>query len=249
MTLYQSKLVWDFLSPILAIIQFPWRFISFSLLGLAFLATYFWQTINVPEVILNLVQDLIGKQIPKQVWNDIKNLIIVLIIFVALAISSKYFYSKPINKAAFENKYLSQEYIERVAAYKIAEYLPKTADYQTWRTGVDFNYLLPIETRETNYQLIKNRPFEKIIQVNPGFVKINIHYFPFWQISIDGKIIIPDKFDQLGRPILSINKPSLIKISYQQTLIESISNLITILTFITLLAVIENKTLWKKITV
>lgn len=226
MTTYPSQFIWTIFSPILSLIQFPWRFTSFSLLGLVFLLTYFWQTIRFRS----------------------KNIVIFLLIILGLIIGAKYFYRQPINKTVFENKYLSQEYIEKVVAYKIPEYLPKTADYQTWRTGIDFNYLLPIETREINYQLIKNLPFEKIIKVNSGLVIINIHYFPFWRISIDGKIFIPNKFDQFGRPVLSVNKPSIIKIAYRQTLTESMSNLITVLTFICLLVVVERKILWKRLT-
>ena len=112
LTLYQSQPIWEFFSPIISIVQFPWRFIGPSLLGISFFASYFFQNIKIP----------------------MKSLFIFLIILATIFINSKYFKGQEIKKVDFEKKYLSQEYVEKKVAYAIAEYLPKTIDYNYWRS-------------------------------------------------------------------------------------------------------------------
>ncbi|MDO9028476.1 MAG: hypothetical protein Q7U68_06420 [Candidatus Roizmanbacteria bacterium] len=112
LTLYQSQPIWELFSPIMSVVQFPWRFIGLSLLGIAFFSSYFFQNLKIPA----------------------KSLLIFLIILATIFINSKYFKGQEINKADFEKKYLSQEYIEKKAAYAIAEYLPKAIDYNYWRS-------------------------------------------------------------------------------------------------------------------
>ncbi len=112
LTLYQSQPIWELFSPIMSIIQFPWRFIGLSLLGIAFFSSYFFQNLKIPA----------------------KSLIIFLIILATIFINNKYFKGQKLDKVNFEKKYLSQKYIEKKAAYAIAEYLPKTIDYNYWRS-------------------------------------------------------------------------------------------------------------------
>ncbi len=149
-----------------------------------------------------------------------KNIFQVFIIFLVIGISSKYFTGRFLSKKVFEEKFLSREYVEKKAAYQIPEYLPRTADYEAWRK------------------------YEKI-PIKKGV--IDIHYFPFWNIKVDGKTIIPTRFDELGRPILELNQSSTIEVSYRETLIEKIGNFITLFTFGILLYIIKSKKLWNKL--
>jgi hypothetical protein len=111
LTLYQSLWFWQIFEPVLKIFQFPWRFIGLSLLGIAFFGVYFFEKINLP----------------------FKKILIFLLTFLLLLINSKYFYGQKINNLEFEKKYLAKEYIENKVAYKVAEYLPITNNYQFWR--------------------------------------------------------------------------------------------------------------------
>lgn len=217
LTTYLSKPIWDLFSPILSIVQFPWRFISFSLIGLAFFGAYFFQKINVPK----------------------KNWIIVASLLAVVLFNSRYFYKTSMAKSDYEYKYLSKEYIEKQSAYKIAEYLPRTSNFESWKS---------MKVSDTDYLLTINTPFEKEIITQPGLLKLNIHYFPFWRIMINNQSYQPTDFDSLGRPIISLTRRSIINISYQQTVVEKISNLISLLTIIFLGILISNKFIWKKIT-
>ncbi len=111
LTTYQSKLIWEIFSPFLSIIQFPWRFISFSLLGIVYFSVFFLNTIKIP----------------------LKNFFILTLLIITITVNGKYFKGQQISKKTFEEKFLSQEYIEKKAAYAAAEYLPKTIDYYYWR--------------------------------------------------------------------------------------------------------------------
>jgi hypothetical protein len=112
LTLYQSRPIWELLSPAMSIVQFPWRFIGPSLLGVAFFGSYFFQNLKI----------------------QFKSPLICLLILITIFINAKYFNGQEIKKSAFEKNYLSQAYIEKKAAYAIAEYLPKTIDYNYWRS-------------------------------------------------------------------------------------------------------------------
>lgn len=112
MTTYQSKFLWDILSPLLSIFQFPWRFIAFSLLGISFFSSYFMENLRIP----------------------FRNIFLSACIVLVLVIYSKYFAGISYAKQDYEKKFLSQEYIEKKAAYKIPEYLPRAVNYNIWRT-------------------------------------------------------------------------------------------------------------------
>ena len=72
-------------------------------------------------------------------------------------------------------------------------------------------------------------------------ILINIHYFPYWQIFINHLRYFPDKFDSLGRPIINLKLPSAIVVKYEQTMIEKIGNIISIITFIGLFIIYKTK--------
>jgi hypothetical protein len=235
LTTYQSRFIWDYTAFISALIQFPWRFIAFALPGIGFFSGYFWNTIQIP----------------------FKNIIIFFFILFVLYINKNYFYREPLKANEFQHRYLSEKYIEQTVAYKISEYLPKTANYQFWQRFNNtnpqmdkkllFDYHLPAESQnKIAFQIQKNSSFEKIIKI-PGkdSLKINIHYFPVWQIFINGKQLIPYRFDQLGRPILLIKSPSTIQIIYRQTIIEKMGNIITLITALFIILLLH-PFVWKK---
>lgn len=194
---YLSKPIWDAFSPILSLFQFPWRFIGFSLIGLAFLGVYFLEKLQF----------------------KFKNIFLFFLICFVIINYSKYFSGQTISKDRFEKTYLSQDYIENKVAYKIAEYLPRTANYNVWR---------------------------KYEKTPPKKSEINIHYFPFWTISVDGKPYRPTEFDELGRPVINLGKKSTIQILYKETPIEKLGNFITLVTFGILLYSMKSKKLWNK---
>lgn len=213
----QSKIIWDILKPVLALFQFPWRFLFFIIFGLSFFASYLIDRIKHIAIIA----------------------IIVLIGLFVLESTSKYFYKTEISKTEYNTQYLSDEYIRQSVAYKIPEYLPKTADYETWRTFENTNLQTGLFIKSLDGKTSvteQNDAYNKFGRSNSEKILLNIHYFPTWEIRINAEPYKPTKFDSLGRPyITTLPGSKSIEVVYKQTFIEKLSNTITILTLLILI--------------
>ena len=124
--------------------------------------------------------------------------------------------------------YISDNYIRNSVAYKIPEYLPKTADYAFWRSFEDKN-TVPYSEGQFEKQTLNN------------------HYFPYWKIRVNDEEVVPDKFDSFGRPIMVIPSGSELLVTYEQTAIEKFGNGLTLAAIILLLGIGINNTLWTRI--
>ena len=177
--------------------------------------------------------------------------------FAFLLFMSGKFFSKPwlMSYDEYASAYLSKNYVTQTVAYNIAEYLPVSADYSYWRsfdlqtnpqnTKIEM-VNGPVEIKDSStFKILKNSHFFKEVQINkPMTIKINIHYFPFWEIQINDKQIKPNLFDQLGRPIIKLSQPSTVRIFYNETGIEKTSNYISFTVYIFLCLLIFYKPLW-----
>lgn len=216
LTTEQSKLIWDFFKPVLSLFQFPWRFMFFIVFGLSFFSTYLANKIKHPAAVI---------------------LITIIGLFVLIS-TSKYFYKTQIAKSEYNTQYLSDDYIRQSVAYKIPEYLPKTANYKIWRqfensTLQTGTLIKGLDGKQSTTE--QNEAFNKFGQTNSEKFLLNIHYMPYWKIRINNIVYIPDKFDTLGRPyVTALPGNKTIEIEYKQTHIEIVSNIITVMTFLIL---------------
>jgi len=224
------------LEPILSMFQFPWRFSSFSIFGLAFLSSGI------------LFAKINGR------FNFLLAFAALFVIFY----NGKFFTKHLMTVDRFNKDYLSDIYISKMVVYKVAEYLPKTVNYQKWLkyeprkdtvsindpTLSDNKFIHMLENGRV--QVLKNGLFDKEAETGPGTVVINIHYMPYWQITVNKKNIVPETFDLLGRPVIKLVSPSYIKVSYKQTFIEKLGNTVTAVTVIFLIMLLFYKKLWKK---
>lgn len=226
LTLELSKPIWDLFSPLMAIFQFPWRFLSFVVFGVAFFSSY-------------LIYISTNKKI---------QIVCIVILSMGTFMMSSKFFSKPWKYTTDEytSMFLTDKYIGRKAAYEIPEYFPRTGDYKTWRTYDELE--VGFYNNKISYKV--NTPFYKEIKIDQNQITLPIHYFPFWEIVIDGVKYIPQSFDALGRPILSeLSSHSTIILRYNETPIERAGNLITLITFITVMPVCLSKKIWKKMSI
>ncbi len=241
LTVYQSQFVWKLFEPILSLFQFPWRMLVFVMTTIAYFSAYF------------------SEQVKKK--SHILSSLFVITMILLLLTTSKKFFSKPwtMSYNEYTKAFLEERYVKRTVAYNMAEYLPKTADYEYWRSfdsqihpnmdmKIDVDHNTPLQANiNIPYKVLTNNHFLKEIAVDgPGTVTINLHYFPFWKISVDGAELHPEIFDKLGRPIIKLTRPSHIKIQYAQTPIEHFGNLVTVITGIFLTLLLLYKPLWNK---
>jgi len=228
-----SSFLWKAFSFVLTPFQFPWRFNSFFLLFVSIFAGYFIKVLSL--------------KVPKKIL-----LIISLLVIGAMFVSSRPYFRHPwrVSYDEYTLKYVSDEYISKKIVYAIPEYLPRTANYDKWMGFGQTNKAtyVPFIGENKSLVIVKNLPYEKQGKsVIAQKVTVNIHYFPFWYISVDGKQIIPKMFDSLGRPTLSVSKSAIINVKYKETTTETAGNIVTIITFFVLVLFCSNKKLWKKV--
>lgn len=218
MTTYWSSFIWNILSPFLSFLQFPWRFLIFGMFALAFFGAF----------------AVSGK------FTHLK-IITLIITFFILFSGSEYFKGQYAKDQA-NDRYLNRTHIEREAAYFISEYLPLSADYSAWRK---YN---PATDDNISFTSIKDDGFTKEIKTTGKDIKLNIHYFPYWKITINNQLFMPTKFDSLGRPVIKTNRnPATILVKYEQTVVEKLANLLSLITIIFLIAFVSNKKIWTKV--
>lgn len=233
-----SKGVWELTESISSIFQFPWRFLIFVVFGLAFFAGF------------------ITKVMPKM-------FVVIATVILAAGVmytNYEYFYGNTLSKEEYTNKYLSEEYIKNEVAFKVAEYLPVTADYEKWRALEKYpeqiDTTLPIaNTDAQDLQIITNEPFKKEFSLRSSTSTVlNIHYAYYWIIKEKDTWIVPsitntDAFDSLGRQIVRTPDNSLLHftIEYKQTFIQQLSNIISLVSLLalTMYTVTQYKPLWK----
>lgn len=226
LTTESAILVNNIFLPIFSMFQFPWRFLSFGLFGLAFMAG--------------------AIKIPKKIKKISPVFFITLSIFIVIY-NSKFFIKHNLTIEKFDNDTLSSIHVKKAVAYKVSEYLPTTVDYKKWlllepqqdgseKTDSfleDDLFIHSLDIGKIDIQ--QNTPFFKKAVVDSGKVVINVSYLPYWKIFVNDKNIIPDKLDYLGRPILDLEKSSIITVRHEQTLMEKVSNVISIITLLILI--------------
>lgn len=213
LTLYQSAFIWKMFEPLLSLFQFPWRFLVFGVFGLAYFGAY-------------------GGSFLREKFSKVSDKAWALILFGlcigTMANSFKLFNGQAVNNTLYESMYISNNYIRNSVAYKIPEYLPKTADYAFWRSFEDKN-TVPYSDGQ----------FEK--------ETLNFHYFPYWKIVVDGREVVPTNFDNFGRPIIVIPSGSTLEVMYEQTPVEKFGNGLSVAAFTLLAALSISNTLWTRI--
>lgn len=243
LTTYQSAFVWDLFKPVFALFQFPWRFLVFVMPSLAFFAAFLFETVSA--------------KLPR-----LAGAALMIMVMAVLLFTSKKFFSKPWLSTydEFDRTYLAKNYLTRTVAYHMAEYLPRTADYAYWRSfdtqlhpDADSKMKVtdnaPVEAADKNaYRVLTNSYFLKEVSVNkPTVLTVNIHYFPFWQITVDNNKYQPRSFDKLGRPVIRLDQPAIVQVKYAETLPERSADLMTLAAALMLCAVILYKPLWNKL--
>ena len=222
MTTKYSAPVWYMFEGMLSLFQFPWRFLLFALFGLSFFGAYGLSASS--------------RNIPKRVFLAFMILLSVGI----LGLNAKFFQGNNIAQDEYNDRFISSEYIANGAAYNVAEYLPISAHYDTWR-------LLENNAFRDASDIPKNNDglFDRTISQEAGKdAIINIHHAQYWTIKSESEMVTPESYDTIGRPIIAkTDHNRKITVTYRQTLVQQIANCIALLSGILL---ISYSYLWNK---
>ncbi|MDA1317413.1 MAG: hypothetical protein O3B87_05345, partial [bacterium] len=217
-----SEIIWLVFEKGLALFQFPWRFLLLVVFGLSFFGTY------------ALSESF--KIIPLKA----RSIIVILIGLGIINFNINYFQGNKISNAQYQDQFISAQYIAYTAAYKVAEYLPISADYEIWRLLENNEFREQSDIPKMNEGLFERTIFHKAGQD----AVINIHNANYWTITSENEIVNPESYDSIGRPIIAKkNHDREIKIRYQQTLVQQIANSISLLSGILL---VSYSYLWNK---
>jgi len=145
-------------------------------------------------------------------------------------------------KVKYSSTYLSDRYIRSVAARKIPEYVPLSADVNSWGFMQPTNSVFVSNLDGTEAEIVLDTEYRKEANVAGDEVLINVLYFPYWNISVNGETIIPKEYDVIGRPFISLpDKQGKLVVQYRQTPLEKVSNYLTLLTLFVIILVIARK--------
>lgn len=209
-----SAPVWIVFSPLLKLFQFPWRFLLFAVVGLAFFAAY-------------AIERFIHVRYMRWVAAGI--------VAVAILMNMSFFRPNPDKLWSIEDftqMYLSNDYIRNEIAFRVPEYVPISADYDSWlklreNPSISTDPVIPVDG--VFISVINQTPFDFDVVTQSRTFLVNKHYAPYWKIFINDKEIVPTDFDELGRPRFTVQSPrTSISVHYEQTPIEQLANLISI---------------------
>lgn len=225
MLLPLSKLVYQAL-PYLEYIQYPWRFLNFAGLFLSFVAGYTFYVIRKSS---DLKQGLI------------------LIAAILLIILFNFHLFKPQNVNNYTTSFYSDEKYIKYTVSKISdEYMPKDFSKPDSLTEIPSERFSLIGTGFI--RLLEDRVNRKTAFYNleeDGRIHVNLAYFPSWKAFVNGKEkpIIKES-DGIS---LNLEKGSgEVVFQFHSTWIQSLSNTISILAFLALIAVIMFSKLYGK---
>ncbi|GIW63033.1 MAG: hypothetical protein KatS3mg090_0859 [Patescibacteria group bacterium] len=237
-TLNYSKFIWDKLSFAIAVFQFPWRFLIYTIFSLSFFIPYSVYLLKSARLSFKLAS--------------------IMLIFLLLSLNQKYFiYRINISQQEFQRKYLSKDYIQYVVVKHIPEYLSKDSDYKyvlkelaeinkkfSDNQSLDEYDKRPSSTNKIAVLNYNNKLFYKELKLEvfeKSEFSLPIHFVTNWSINLNNQTIEPKRYDSYGRPILNLEPGKhLIKIKYKQTPTQKIANIITIVSFIILTIISYN---------
>lgn len=214
LTLDRSLIVWISLGSFLELFQFPWRFLGLAIFSGAYFGAY---TVEM---------------IPSKYRLYITGVVSLAAIFL----SAQFFVPNPDkvwSSEDFNATYLSESYIRNEVAYRVPEYLPKTADFEVWMGLQGAPELVPNEDLIIQdgelYTELSSNPFGFKAATSSQSFLINKHYARYWKIQLNEVDFIPTTFDPLGRPVITTDKPkTIVEVIYKQTVLQHIANTISL---------------------
>jgi hypothetical protein len=211
-----SAPAWDIAEPVLKLFQFPWRFLGFVVFGLAFFSGFFIDTL-----------------IKTKYGEGLTLLVCVVVIFLSIP----FFKPNPDklwSSQDFTRMFLSEEYLRNEIAYRVPEYLPKSASFEAWMKIKDDIFkpsphlILPQDGEL--FTIVQQSPFGFEVATSSKDFAVSKHYSPHLDMNLNGASVTPTEFDELGRPrITTQSDKSILTVNYLQTPLEQVSNLISIL--------------------
>lgn len=219
----RSSFIWTRL-PILANAQFPWRFLA--------MGTFF--------------VSLIGGGIISLIKNK-KVAVFVSLVVIGLAIGFNVGFFKPekILQTTDAEKLFSAKGWNKLQTDAIFDYLPKSAKFPPAGKAPDEPWFQDGRGEIANYKKGTNwQKFDVNVTSETAFIRLPLYYYPKWTVWVDGKKTkidySQDRDNELGLISFDAGKGNhKIVVKFKNTSVRSLGNLISLISWLLLIAVIH----------
>jgi hypothetical protein len=216
MTHNKSTIIWENIK-ILTFFQFPWRFLSLSILTASILG----------GVVVTFFKEKF------QIYTAL------LIVVITVLLNWSYFKPREFFNVT-ESQKLSGDMWEAQRRGAVLDYLPKTALEP--REGAPTTPLITSGKADITNFVNKSNRFEFDVKIiEDATIHVPTYYFPNWQVEVNGKVY-PVSFDNyLGRISINLTEGNYHVVgNFKNTPIRNIGNIITLVSIAGLIK------LWKK---
>ena len=222
MTTFYSQFIWDLLTP-LGYLQFPWRFLTFSVFFASILAGGLIYLVRLPIVRL---------------------LFSILIITALIFPNLKLFEPQQYRVGLTDQIATSKETINWETSLSSFEYLPKGIDLYKNNQGANVAKISKTQVPKNRIEILsglaqvdflKNDPSHLSFNINSqdsSKIQANIFNFPIWRLKIDGTEQKINDNNPLKLIIFSVPPGNhAVDLEFKNTTIRNLANLITLTTF------------------
>jgi len=220
MILPGSRLVWE-AAPVLAFLQFPWRFLAITSFGLAFAAGWLvYRARDHGPIRLALV-----------------------VAATAAAIGTSWTWFQPSTMHVIEDRALANEWEIAKARHGLFDFLPRSVDLDHFLANPPAPLPAPVhappgvELKEVERRTNRIRFDARVPSQEPAQLRINVFDFPGWTLEVDGRLEkFADSDDPLGRLHVSLAAGSHTVVArFENTLVRSIGNSVSLLSVVAVL--------------
>lgn len=217
---YYSKPVWDLVNP-LSYIQFPWRFMLFSVFSASFIAGY----------IFSLKFD-----------EKLKKIIAILLIGIAILFYSELFKPSKYLTIAKDADYVSQNVIRWKTSSMAFEYVPagiatKKSDLGTTIVDINQNEIAKesatVLSGDMIVRVLEDKPQLKkfeVMAIDKGRLQINTYSFPGWKVYLNNKQISYNDNNKLKLITIDVGKgTSIIEVKFTDTMARKFSDALSLI--------------------
>ena len=219
----KSAFIWEAIGPV-QYAQFPWRFLSLSILASSVLGGF----------ILNY-------------FGRFKLIVLLIVVITTVLLNWTFFHPREFYPWINDKNKLEDPLWEMQQKASILDYLPKTAQEPPSRASHEIA-VLGGNAKGSNYNVRSNRFSADVKVFEKSYIEIPIFDFPNWTIYVNGQQIEHTNHSFWGRMVITL-EPGDYQITgkFKDTWVRTAGNTLTLFAAGILLAILLNKKAWKYI--
>ncbi len=219
----KSAFIWEAISN-LQFAQFPWRFLSLSIFS--------------ASILTGFVLSHFSKH---------KFLVVWLIVFITIFLNWSFFQPREFYTWINDKNKLEDPLWEIQQKAGVMDYLPRTATEPQGRAPNNIE-VISGNAQGFNYQSRSNSFSVNVNAAEASYIQIPVFDFPNWTVFINGSEFKHDNKEELGRIGLKLSPGNYeIKGIFKNTLVRTIANIITLISFGLIIVILFKKKLLQKI--